>query len=208
MSTPETQARSVPPFADAACAELPTCARDRIFEAARLLFYRYGIRGVSVDQIAAEAKTTKVTLYRVFSSKDDLIVQVLEDHRRRFWEWWDTVIAPFDGNPRKQIEAVFEALTEQVCSPEAERGCPVANAAVEIVDEEHPAKRIIDEHSNELARRMRKLCKAMGAKNANEIGDSLTLLVEGVFAARIVFNGKRLVQSVSRAVRVLLDSAK
>jgi AcrR family transcriptional regulator len=207
MSTPEIHTRAVPPFADASREELPTCARDRIFQAARLLFYRYGIRGVSVDQIAAEAKTTKVTLYRVFSSKDDLIVQVLEDQKRRFEEWWDSVIAPFEGNPRKQIEALFESLTDQVCAEEADRGCPVANAAVEIVDEDHPAKRIIDEHNHEIARRLRKLCKEMGAKNATELGDSLTLLVEGVFAARIVFHSGKLVESASRTAKILLDSA-
>ena len=80
MSTPETHSRVTPPFADnVPKCTTDSCARDRIFEAAKNLFYRYGIRGVSVDAIAAEADTTKVTLYRVFSSKDELIVKVLEE---------------------------------------------------------------------------------------------------------------------------------
>jgi UDP-glucuronate decarboxylase len=74
MSTPERVSAPPPPFASPSdCCEA-TCARDRIFQTARNLFYRHGIRGVSVDAIAAEAGTTKVTLYRVFSSKDDLVV--------------------------------------------------------------------------------------------------------------------------------------
>lgn len=207
MSTPETQARAVPPFADASCQQEPTCARDRIFRAARSLFYRYGIRGVSVDQIAHEAATTKVTLYRVFASKDDLVTQVLEDHKRRFWEWWDSVVAPFEGDPRRQVEALFESLTVKVCADEAERGCPVANAAVEIVDVDHPAKQIINEHGAEMSRRLRQLCREMGATKPDELGDALTLLVEGVFAARILFDNAKQVESASRAARALLDSA-
>src|SRR3970282_1217577 len=103
MSTPETRRAPSAPFTHSTkCEQTPSCARDRIFQAAKSLFYRYGIRGVSVDTIAAEADTTKVTLYRVFSSKDDLVVQVLEDHTRRFWQWGEGVMEPHARNPRKQ----------------------------------------------------------------------------------------------------------
>ena len=79
---------------------------DRLFRAAIDLFYRHGIRAVSVDAIAAEAGTTKVTFYRVFESKDDLVVQVLEEQSKRFWEWWDAIVAEHPNEPRKQIEAL------------------------------------------------------------------------------------------------------
>lgn len=206
MSTAETHASVNPPFAEEGPCDAPSCARDRIFAAARNLFYHYGIRGVSVDQIAAEASTTKVTLYRVFSSKDDLVVQVLEDHRRRFWQWWDSVVAPFEGQPRKQIEALFESLADKVSAQEAERGCPVVNAAVEIVDEDHPARRIIHEHSAEIFTRLRALCRAMGARRPEELSDALMLLVEGAFSARVVFNNGKHVEAVGKAARALLDS--
>lgn len=207
MSTPELHAAAAPPFVDANCEDAPTCARDRIFQAARSLFYRFGIRGVSVDQIASEAATTKVTLYRVFASKDDLIVQVLEDHTRRFWQWWDAVVAPHEGDPKRQIQALFEAFRTEMSSDEAERGCPVANAAVEIVDKNHPARRVIAAHSTEISRRLRALCREMGAGHPEALGDALTLLIEGAFAARIVFNHTEQVDAVERAAEALLDSA-
>ena len=47
--------------------------------------------------LGADAGTTKVTFYRVFESKDDLIVQVLEEQSRVFWEWWDGIVAEFPG---------------------------------------------------------------------------------------------------------------
>lgn len=198
-----------PPFsAPTDTCDTPTCARDRIFQAARDLFYRHGLRGVSVDTIAAEAGTTKVTLYRVFSSKDDLIVQCLEDHTRRFWQAWDEVVAPYEGQPRRQIEALFALIKDCICAKEAERGCPIANAAIEIADDEHPAMRVIREYTDELTQRMRALARELGARHPDELGDALTLLMEGAFATRVVFSCSDHAESVGLAARALLDSAE
>lgn len=206
MSTPESQAPVHSPFElDSKC-EPGACARDRIFEAAKKLFYRSGIRGVSVDAIAAEANTTKVTLYRVYASKDDLIVQVLEDQARRWDQWWDEVVARHPGEPRKQIEAVFEAFRDEITGEAAERGCAMANAAVEI-EEGHPAKQVIRQHKLEIARRLRELCRQMGARDPDQLGNALMLLLSGAFAARLVYDGREQIAGVCDAAKALLDSA-
>ena len=207
MSTPKTHSRVTPPFADnVPKCTTDSCARDRIFEAAKNLFYRYGIRGVSVDAIAAEADTTKVTLYRVFSSKDELIVKVLEEYSKHVFEWWDSVVAPHAGHPRRQIEALFAGLRDKVCCDAAERGCPVTNAAVEVVEPDHPAKEVIRTHKVEVNRRLRELCAEMGAKAPQQLGDALTLLISGIFASRLAFYGAEQIDSVYAAAVALLDS--
>lgn len=206
MSTAEKQVRVVSPFeADSKCDE-GACARDRIFEAAKKLFYKSGIRGVSVDAIAAEANTTKVTLYRVYSSKDELIVKVLEEQARLWSQWWDEIVARHPGEPRRQIEALFEAFRDEISGEAAERGCTMANAAVEVEDD-HPGKRVIREHKLEMARRMRELCREMGAKNPDQLGNSLMLLLSGAFAARLVYDGREQISAVCDAAKALLDSA-
>lgn len=207
MSTPKAHIAPTAPFTHSEkCEAAPSCARDRIFLAAKKLFYRYGIRGVSVDTIAAEADTTKVTLYRVFASKDDLVVQVLEDHIRRFWQWWDGVVEPHAGDPRKQLEALFTSFKAGLCSDEAERGCPVANTAVEIIEEDHPAKKIIRDHEVEISKRLRALCEQMNARDPQRLSDALTLLISGVMASRLLCNSTEQISSVSLAVQALLDS--
>lgn len=207
MSTTKSNIGATAPYSAARTCDDKSCARDRIFEAARFLFYRFGIRAVSVEQIATEASTTKVTLYRLFDSKDDLIVQVLEDHKRRFWDWWESTIAPFEGQPREQLTAIFDSLCEQVCAGGAERGCPVVNTAVEIVDDEHPAKRIIREHNAEIAQRLRELCRTMDVPDPDALGDALTLLMIGAFGSRIVFDNAQQVAAVKSAARALIESA-
>jgi AcrR family transcriptional regulator len=181
-------------------------ARDRLFSAAIELFYRNGIRAVSVDAIAAEAGTTKVTFYRVFESKDDLIVQVLTEQSKRFWEWWDAIVAEHPGQPRKQIEELIERFQTDIIGDEACRGCAVANAAVEIIEEDHPARAVIKKHKLEIAQRLRDLCREMGARQPDVLGDALSLLYSGAFSARIAFDGREQIGAVSAATTALLDS--
>lgn len=193
------------PFATSSeCA--PQCAKDRILSAAQSLFYRHGIRAVSVDAIAAEAGTTKVTLYRVFDSKDALVAECLKEQTKRFWEWWDATVQAHEGSARAQIEALFAMLESRICCAEASRGCPIANTAVEVDDESHPAAQIIREHHKEIAARFRALCKEMGARQPDALGDALTLLVTGAFSARITFDDTEHLKAVSAAARALLDS--
>ena len=51
--------------------------RERILVVAADLFYRHGIRAVGVEAIADAAGTNKMTLYRHFASKDELVAEYL-----------------------------------------------------------------------------------------------------------------------------------
>jgi AcrR family transcriptional regulator len=209
MSTPERKVAattSLSPFTALANCDEKACARDRLFSAAINLFYRNGIRGVSVDAIAEEAGTTKVTFYRVFESKDDLIVQVLEEQSKRYWEWWDAIVAEFPGQPRKQLDELIERFQTEIIGDEECRGCAVANAAVEIVDEDHPARVVIKKHKLAIAQRLRALCREMGARQPDVLGDALGMLFSGAFSARLAFDTREQISSVSLAAAALLDS--
>src|SRR5687768_4171059 len=127
-------------------------ARKRIFDTAAELFYRRGIRAVGVDTIAAEADSTKMSLYRSFPSKDELVAEWLRDHDVNFWLAWDAMQERFAGDARKQLGAAFALLTKHVSDPNA-RGCPMANAAVEITEKDHPARKVIEAHKAKLRAR-------------------------------------------------------
>jgi len=206
MSTPQSKISSDSPFVDENACAAGSCARDRIFDAAKKLFYRFGLRGVSVDAIAAEADTTKVTFYRVFDSKEDLVVKVLEDQSRQFWKWWDSVIAPHEGKPRAQLEALFADIRDRISRDDAERGCPLCNAAVEVVEEGHPAREVIRAHRAELARRLRGLCRGLGARQPDVLGDALSLLLAGLFSSRIGSDATAQFASVYDAAKALIES--
>src|ERR1700754_722743 len=62
--------------------------RTRILAAAADLFYRHGIRAVGVDAIAEAAGTNKMTLYRHFDSKDELVAEYLRQAAQEADSCW------------------------------------------------------------------------------------------------------------------------
>jgi AcrR family transcriptional regulator len=186
------------------CAEKPR-VRDKIFHAARDLFYRHGIRAVGVDAITCEAGTNKMSFYRSFPSKDELVAEYLRDQERESWASWDSIMAAHEGDPRAQLEALFDAQLKKVGTCDS-RGCALANAAVEIV-EETPARAVVEHHRHEVRRRFRKLAREMDAREPDVLGDALMLLWEGSYFTRLVFPGRQgPVQNVARAARTLMDA--
>ena len=83
-------------------------ARDRIFAAAREMFYRQGIRAVGVESIVAAAGATKMSLYRSFPSKDELVAAYLKERDAVYWQWWDNIMERHAGDPRAQLRALVE----------------------------------------------------------------------------------------------------
>jgi AcrR family transcriptional regulator len=188
----------------------PVCAkprvRDRIFETACDLFYKHGIRDVGVDTIATEAGTNKMSFYRSFASKDELVAEYLEQKGREFWVWWDDIVTAHEGDPRRQIEALFDAYVTNTCFADS-RGCAFANASVEIADEEHPARQVAIKQKAEMRRRLSELAAQAGAAKAHELGDALMLLMEGGYLTRRTFgHGNGPLQSAALTARVLIDA--
>src|SRR3982075_2264785 len=92
--------------------------RERILLAARDLFHRYGIRGVGVETIAEAAGTNKMTLYRHFDSKDDLIVAYLRGVAVEVDEMWRGFERDHPGDMQAQLKAWLVCGGEGVASKE------------------------------------------------------------------------------------------
>ena len=179
-------------------------ARQRIFDTAAKLFYRRGIRAVGVDAIADRAKATKMSLYRNFPSKDELVAEWLRDHDAKFWQTWDKMAQMHPLDARKQLQAAFALLAKHVSDPAA-RGCPMANAAVEITETDHPARKIIETHKLKLRSRLAELCLRSGASEPALLADELFLLMEGAQVS-IVLGVRGPARNVGRAAQTLIDS--
>ncbi len=157
-------------------------ARDRIFEVAKDLFYRQGIRAVGVEAIVAAAGATKMSLYRNFPSKDDLVVAYLDERDALYWQWWDETVARHPGAPRAQIRAIFESTARRTTRP-GYRGCPFTNAATEFPEPDHPGRAVAAANKRKLRERLHGLAVATGARDPQLLGDQLFLLIEGAYAS-------------------------
>lgn len=156
----------------------PTPPRERILAVARELFYRRGIHAVGVDAIAEAAGTNKMTLYRHFASKDELVAACLREQAREIDEEWDAVAAAHPSDPRGQLLDWLQHIGEWK-TREAHRGCAFANAAVELPDENHPARRVVKEHKARVRQRLLDLCCAAGLTDPEALADEAFLVCEG-----------------------------
>jgi AcrR family transcriptional regulator len=152
--------------------------RERILSVASELFYRHGIRAIGVERIAEAAETNKVTLYRHFSSKDELVAEYLRRLAQEAKSSWDRLEAQHPADAPAQLRAWLKDMAAHVASGD-ERGCPLANAAVELPDKDHPARRVIEEFKTAQRERLIQLCAAAALTEPEMLADELFLLLEG-----------------------------
>ncbi|MEN8174039.1 MAG: TetR/AcrR family transcriptional regulator, partial [Chloroflexota bacterium] len=106
-------------------------ARERILRTAHSLFYRDGIRATGIDRIIQEAGVAKVTLYRHFPSKNDLIKAYLE-YRHQLWiMWFKDALSRYSKECDSVPDLLIAALREWFES-DGYRGCAFINAVVEM----------------------------------------------------------------------------
>lgn len=150
--------------------------RDRILETARNLFRRCGIRGAGVEAIAEKAGTNKMTLYRHFHSKDELIVACLNEAAADASRGWDAFEAAHPGDPRRRLDAWVDVVDDSI---RRGRCCEVANAAMELPEASEVVRSTIAEYKTAQRRRLVQLCDAAGIAKSEALADMLCLLIEG-----------------------------
>jgi AcrR family transcriptional regulator len=152
--------------------------RERLLDAAGELFYRHGIRAVGVEAIAEAAGTNKMTLYRHFASKDELVAEYLRQSAKGADACWARFEQEHPGDPLAQLRAWLKEMAMHVASND-ERGCPLVNAAVELPEKDHPARRVIEEAKAAVRSRLIRLCADAGLNEPEMLADELHLLLEG-----------------------------
>jgi AcrR family transcriptional regulator len=153
--------------------------RARILIAAGDLFYRHGIRAVGVDAIAEAAGTNKMTLYRHFASKDDLVAEYLRQSAKGADQCWERFERAHPGDSIAQLCAWLEEMAGHLTKP-GERGCALVNAAIELAEKDHPARRVIEECKQAQRTRLVGLCRGAGLIEPDALADELLILLEGV----------------------------
>lgn len=182
-------------------------AQQLLLRAAGELFYQEGVRAVGVDAVVERAGVNKMSLYRQFASKDELIVAYLEQANDCFFSYFDNSIDQHPGQPVRQIAQYFEDLSHRA-SREGYRGCPFVNVAAEFPDPSHPARQIVARNKAQLIERLTALTTAAGADDPAGLADALALLIEGVYAASQTYGpGCRPIQSAPRVAAQLVASA-
>jgi AcrR family transcriptional regulator len=184
-------------------------ARQRILATARHRFYADGIRAVSADRLIAEAGVSKVTFYRHFPTKDDLVVAYLREIEDQETKAFDAAERERD-DPADVLRWYFERLGDLACA-EGFRGCAFLNAAAEFARRDHPARAVVEEHRRRLHDRFVGIVLGMGVaeSHAGRVADQLRLLRDGtMIAGSLDADPDRLAAEVNAAAIAVVRAAR
>ncbi|MBA1244248.1 TetR/AcrR family transcriptional regulator [Pseudomonas japonica] len=165
-------------------AQLPP--RERIVDAAHALFMEQGIARVTVDAIAAEAGSTKMTLYRHFQTKDVLVVEWLRLLTEHYSAVLDELAARWPEQPVEQLLGFAQFIAADLAAA-GYRGCPFTNSLAELADPQHPARLLIEAHKQRQFERLVGLCEQAKLPGPEAVARELTFLLEG---AQVVAQNK------------------
>ncbi|RWR01329.1 TetR family transcriptional regulator [[Pantoea] beijingensis] len=176
-------------------------AAERIINSAQQLFYQNGIRATGVDKIIANAGVTKVTFYRHFAAKDDLVLTFL---RRRHLRWMDGFQSTLE---QALCDAPFyRALPAALLSwfrEESFRGCAFINVATELADTLPAALEIVQQHKQAMQSEITRHLPAHQQLTA----ETIAMLVDGaVVQVQIGKDAEKIVRQLELALGVILGA--
>lgn len=180
--------------------------RDALLDTAEALFARQGYRAVGIDTVLAAAGVAKMTLYKHFRSKEELIAAVLERRGNAISEALVKRIAAAPGEPRERLLAVFDWLTEAVRSPEF-HGCLFIKAASEYPAPEDLPRQASEAFKGGCLRLLEGLCRDVGVDDPKGLARQLQLLFEGTLVVAFLQRNPQAASDARRAAETLLAAA-
>lgn len=152
----------------------PLPPRERILMAAHALFYGEGIRATGVDKIIERSSVSKVTFYRQYASKDDLIRAYLDYRHAKWMDWFQGSLAQATAAGSSAVGALVTTLKSWFSQPDF-RGCAFLNAAAELGSSDPEILATVRRHKQEMS----SVLDDLFSRDAASSGRALSLVIDG-----------------------------
>jgi len=180
--------------------------QEKILAAASELFYSQGVRATGVDAIVKAANTTKMSLYKYFPSKDDLVVAFLRKRDEDFRTWFVGQVDGKADNPKAKLLAIFDVISEWMDIPEF-RGCAFINAAAEFPLEGNPVHQVSAEFYDKFRNYIAGLARECGSKSPESLAIQLSLLIEGAIVSEQMRRHSGAAEQAKQAAAMLIEGS-
>lgn len=158
-------------------------ARERILDTAYELFSRNGIRAVGVDRIIAESGVAKMTLYRHFGSKDELVLEFLRRREQRWTqEWLQAEVEQRADDPAERLLAIFDVFDAWFRTDDFD-GCSFINVLLELTDRASPVRRATVGHLATIRSFLQRLAADAGVADPEDFARRWHILMKGSIVA-------------------------
>lgn len=180
--------------------------KERILQAASELFYSQGVRATGVDAIVKAANTTKMSLYKYFSSKDDLVIAFLRKRDEDFRVWLVDQVNSKADTPKAKLLAIFDVIVEWIAIPEF-RGCAFINAAAEFPVEDNPIHQVSAEFYDQFRSYIAELSRQCGSRSPETLAMQLSLLIEGAIVSEQMKRHSGAAEQAKQAAIILIEES-
>ncbi len=87
--------------------------KDKILKGSEKLFMKYGVRSISMDDIARDLSVSKKTLYQHFADKDELVLMVSKAHLKREKVKYEAITLS-SGNAIEELHKISSCLRQEM----------------------------------------------------------------------------------------------
>jgi len=181
--------------------------RERILAAASELFDTRGINSTGVDTIVAEAGIAKMTLYKYFRTKEDLVLEVLTRRSGEFSAWLATRLDKSASSPPEKLQMLFDCIEEWLADPHCS-GLPFIKASAEFPQPDNAVNQRSAELLQEFRGYITSLAREAGIRTPEALGLQLAMLIEGAVLSEQLAKGSGALGHAKQAARILIDSAR
>lgn len=184
---------------------------EHLVNVALRLFYTNGFHATGIDQILDQAGVAKMTLYKHFGSKDQLILAALKRRDEMFRDWLTGAMEQAGQDPKTKMLAMFDALDDwfhgRALGALGFHGCAFIKAAGEFDSFDHPAHIASAEHKQLIVDYLAGLAKAAGAREPEKLAEQLALLKEGAIVTTQIRGVDDAAHQAKEIARQLIDAA-
>jgi len=179
-------------------------ARLRLTDAAAKLIVSGGVGAASPAAVADRAGASKMSIYRHFGGKDELIAAALDYREKRHRHW---LLGSANRGQLNSILAVFDRV-EQAAHADSFTGCPYLNASLELRNIGHPATAVVREHKRRVLDELSGRLRLGGVGHPKSLARVLLMLLDGATAhAVLTGSGAPLREARAAAKQLILHSA-
>jgi AcrR family transcriptional regulator len=178
--------------------------REHILQTASELFYSHGIKSTGIDTIIKASGVAKMSLYKYFPSKDDLVLAHLQKSKENMAAYIANGLNACNGSPKQKLLAIFAIFAELLANP-GFRGCPFINASAEFAEASHPIQQAAAEFSESFRCLLADLTVKAGITAADALAGQLSLLITGAMVKEQMQKNSGAMDSAAAAAEVLIE---
>lgn len=183
-----------------------TSKKDTILDTSTSLFCKHGYHSVGIDRITSESNIAKMTLYKYFPSKENLIENIL---LRRDQQLRESILSAVEKQAigTKKLKAIFDWYEKWMRNQDF-HGCMFIKAANEFPDANLKIRSISKEHKLWLRSLLQSILTDMSAESPSQLASYIMVILDGLTVSANILGeeGKHQIKMAWKYVTTMLPS--